>query len=101
MTAVEVPLRMRLDVALDELVREREWTLACGEGFEQAVRLAELYQLEARLWSSLFEHVRIRIYWRAALAAEAHARQCAAYWQAVAADRTAPIRAVMITDGRS
>lgn len=87
MTAVEATTANDLDAALDAIVREREWTLACTKGLDQAVRLAELYLVEARLWSTVFERVRIRLYWRAALAAEGHARIHARHWRNVAAER--------------
>lgn len=87
MTAIETTCTVDLDAALDAIVREREWAIASMTGLDQAVRLAELYQVEARLWSTLFEHVRVRMYWRAALAAEAHARIRASHWRNVAVAR--------------
>lgn len=87
MTAVEATAITELNVALDAIVREREWTLGCAKGLDQAVRLAELYQVEARLWSTVVERVRVRLYWRAALGAEAHARIHARYWRNVAVER--------------
>lgn len=93
MTTVEAMSVAQLDAALDTIVREREWTLARATGLDRAVRLAELYQLEARLWSTLFEQVRTRLYWRAALGAEAHARRCAEYWRSIAAQHSVDVTA--------
>jgi len=48
------------------------------------MRIADLYEQEARVWSLLFERSRSRIHWRAALSAEAYARSCARGWRAQA-----------------
>ncbi|MGH3804420.1 MAG: hypothetical protein ACRDTD_30635 [Pseudonocardiaceae bacterium] len=81
MSAVCPPLTVQLDAALDRLHRKRERLSREPGTVEVSLRLARLYQLEARLWSVLFERARVRLYWRAALAAEAHARDCARYWR--------------------
>ena len=41
---------------------------------DRAARLAEVFELEARAWSQLYELSTLRLVWRAALAAEAGAR---------------------------
>jgi len=76
-----------LDALLDHLQRRREHMLAAAPCAHRAIALAELYEREARVWSLLFERSRSRIQWRAALAAEAHARACARAWHAEAAAR--------------
>lgn len=85
-TTNELPLTAQLDGALDVLVRQREQLMAQRPSVERAVGLARLYELEARLWSTLFEHSRSRVQWRAALAAEAYARSCARHWRRRAED---------------
>jgi len=81
MSTVCPPITTQLDAALDRLHRQRERLTHEPATVERSLRLARLYQLEARLWSVLFERARVRLYWRAALAAEAHARDCARYWR--------------------
>lgn len=93
-------IRDRVDAELDRLQHEREQTMASGPGPERSQRMAELYELEAGWWSVLFEHTRARVHWRAALAAEAYAKQCARYWRHLAAAEagqqhsSAPLEAV-------
>ena len=82
-------VRDRVDAELDGLQREREQVMASAPGRERSQRMAELYELEAGWWSVLFEHARARVHWRAALAAEAHAKQCAQHWRRRAAAEAA------------
>lgn len=84
MTATSTPARVRIDAALEQVQRHRERALAETSGPRRCVLIAELYEREARLWSALFAHTRIRVHWRAALAAEAYARQCARSWRRAA-----------------
>lgn len=84
MSATSTPARVRIDAALEQVQRHRERALAETAGPRRSVLIAELYEREARLWSALFAHTRIRVHWRAALAAEAYARQCARSWRRAA-----------------
>lgn len=78
----ERPMTAQLDCALDALVGKRERLMADHPSVVRAMKLARLYELEARLWATLFEHTtRSRVQWRAALAAEAYARQLARHWR--------------------
>ena len=70
-----------VDAALDQLQQRRQRILAEAPGAARSTRMAELYEHEARCWSVLFEHTGTRVYWRAALAAEVHARQSARHWR--------------------
>ncbi len=81
MTATAAPITVHIDVALDQLLRKRERLLAAAPCPERSIKIAALYRQEASLWSALFEHARLRVHWRAALAAEAHARQLARGWR--------------------
>ncbi|MDQ4039132.1 MAG: hypothetical protein M3313_12495, partial [Actinomycetota bacterium] len=82
MTATAPPITVGcVDAALDRLQQHRERILAEAPGPVRSTRMAELYEQEARCWSVLFEHTRTRVYWRAALAAEVHARQSARHWR--------------------
>ncbi len=81
MSTVSLPATKHLDAALDEIERRRELVTRNPVGAEPAFEVARLYELEARLWSVLFERARARLYWRAALAAEAHARLQAQQWR--------------------
>lgn len=72
---------VQLDAALEQLIRQREQAERAAPGRARSLRIARLYDLEARLWSVLFENTGVRLYWRAALAAEAHARGRADHWR--------------------
>ncbi len=93
MTTTSTPIALRIDLALDQLLRRRERLLAAAPCSERSIKLAALYQYEASLWSALFEHARLRVHWRAALTAEAHARQLARGWRrrAIAEARGIPV----------
>lgn len=80
------PITAQLDAALDVLVVQREQLMAQRPSVDRAVGLARVFELEARLWSTLFEQSRSRVQWRAALAAEAYARLCARHWRRRAED---------------
>lgn len=75
------PMMRHVDAGLDRLQRDREHALAGLPGLERSLRMAVLYELEARCWSTLFECTRTRVHWRAALAAEVGARQLARHWR--------------------
>ena len=79
-TTTEPRAAAQLNDTLDALTRGREGLLRQAPGVERAANMAELYRIEAALWASLHESATDRLLWRAALAAEAHARQCAATW---------------------
>ena len=82
MTATTTPTTVqRVDAALDQLQKDRERVLAAPAGAQRSACMAELYELEARCWSVLFELTRTRAHWRAALAAEVGARQLARHWR--------------------
>lgn len=80
-TVAITPVARRIDAALDELQKDREHVLASFAGSERCARMAALYQLEAQCWSALFECTRVRVHWRAALAAEIGARRLARHWR--------------------
>ena len=80
-TASSTTLSERIDAVLDQLQSGREYAMARLVGPERAVRMATLYELEARCWASLFECTRTRVYWRAALAAEVGAHRLARHWR--------------------
>jgi len=82
MTALASSMTDVLDALLEQLQRRRERVLKTPLSPNRAVRLAELYEQEARLWSLVFERATSRIHWRAALSAEAHAQSCARVWRA-------------------
>jgi hypothetical protein len=79
MTA-ESPLPVRLDAALDRVQGERTRVQREAPSALRSLRMAELWEREARLWQVLFAHSRVRVYWRAALVAELYARECARRW---------------------
>lgn len=87
MTATRTPIAAELDLALEQLRRAREHVATWPPSWHRDDEVAHSYELEARLWSVLFEQTENRLVWRAALAAEAHARFCAGYWRERAADR--------------
>ncbi len=72
---------VQLDAALEQLLRQREQAERAPAGRARSLRIARLYDIEARLWSVLFENAAVRLYWRAALIAEAHARGRAEHWR--------------------
>jgi len=88
MTAARVLITTELDVALEQLLRGREYVVSWPASEYRDAEVARSYELEARLWSVLFERSENRLIWRAALAAEAHARSWAGYWRDRAADRS-------------
>ena len=92
MTATtRLPVTGQVDAALDQVQKDRERVLAAAPGSERSTRIAELYEIEARCWSVLFEHSRTRVYWRAALSAHEHARQSARSWRRRAAMQHAQV----------
>lgn len=85
-----LPVTGQVDAALDQVQKDRERVLAAAPGSERSARIAELYEIEARCWSVLFEHSRTRVYWRAALSAHEHARESARSWRRRAAMQHVP-----------
>jgi len=81
MAPTSLPIMVRIDSVLDRLQQLREQVVAETPSVRRSTRIAELYEQEARLWSALFEHTRVRVHWRAALSAEAYARHCAQHWR--------------------
>lgn len=81
MTAGELSISEQVDVALDAVVRRREQLMALPSGQWRCIQLAELAEIEACWWQVLVEHARLRVYWRAALAAHEAARRSAQTWR--------------------
>ncbi|MQA14685.1 MAG: hypothetical protein GEV09_11075 [Pseudonocardiaceae bacterium] len=71
----------QVDAALDELHVERARLMRLPSTHHRSSQLAELAELEAAWWAVLFEHARIRVHWRAALAAQEAARRTATTWR--------------------
>lgn len=71
----------QVDASLDEIQRARELVMARPPGVERSLRLASLADAEACWWESLSEFCRVRVYWRAALAAREHAQLTARTWR--------------------
>ena len=84
MTTLANSINGVLDSLLEQLQRRREHVMAAAPTAHRAMRIADLYEQEARVWSLLFERSPSRIHWRAALSAEAYARSCARGWRAQA-----------------
>ena len=82
---------VQLDSALEQLLRRREQSERAEPGPDRSMQIARLYDIEARLWSVTFESTGVRLYWRAALAAEAHARGQAERWRRQAATEASAI----------
>jgi hypothetical protein len=80
MNTTEMTASAQLDSALDVLMRRREVLLRQMPSLGRAVGMADLYRLEAQVWASVYEHASDRLSWRAALAAEIHARECSSLW---------------------
>lgn len=87
MSAHEIPVNEQVDVALDDIQRERERVTVRPDSCWRSTRLAELAEMEACWWAVLFEHARIRVHWRAALVAHEAARRSAKAWRRRAANQ--------------
>jgi hypothetical protein len=81
MSGAETPVNEQVAAALDAVVRKRERLMVLPDSQWRCAQLAELAEIEACWWQVLFEHARIRVYWRAALAAHEAARQSARMWR--------------------
>jgi hypothetical protein len=81
MTATRSPHTAGIEVELDRVIRRREELLRAAPSSSRAELIADQFVLEAWLWSLTFERTPSRLMWRAALAAEAHARMCARWWR--------------------
>jgi hypothetical protein len=86
MTATSPSMTARLDAALEDVLRRREVVWREPPSAGRSLRMVDLYEQEARLWSVLFQHSRTRVHWRAALVAEVCARQYARLWRRHATD---------------
>jgi hypothetical protein len=75
----------QVDAALDRIQRAREQVTARPPSAENSQRLAELADAEASWWETLSEHSRVRVHWRAALAARERAQRVARGWRRRAA----------------
>jgi len=84
MTALASSMTDVLDALLNEIQQRRKRALAAAPSASRAACLVLTCEQEAWVWSRLFERSRSRIYWRAALSAEAHARACARSWRPLA-----------------
>ena len=80
-TATEQPVTEQIDTALDEIQQARAEAMALPASVERCLQLAELADVEAVWWEELSERTRTRVYWRAALAARAHAQHTASHWR--------------------
>jgi hypothetical protein len=85
MTATRAPRMAAIEVELDQVVRRREDLLRSGSCPSRDMLIADGFDTEAWLWSLVFEHTTSRLTWRAALAAQAHARMSARQWRLRAA----------------
>lgn len=85
MTATRPPRTAAIEVELDRVRRQREELLRTKPSPACSEEIAEQFDLEAWLWSMVFEKTSSRLMWRAALAAEAHARMSARWWRLRAA----------------
>lgn len=85
MTTVQRPRTAAIEVELDRVYRQRESLFRAAPCATRAELIADQFDLEAWLWSLLFERTSSRLMWRAALAAEAHARMSARWWRSRAA----------------
>jgi hypothetical protein len=81
MTTVQKPRTAAIEVELDRVYRQRESLFRAAPCATRAELIADQFDLEAWLWSLLFERTSSRLMWRAALAAEAHARMSARWWR--------------------
>jgi hypothetical protein len=93
MTTTDLPLVSGVEVELDRVSRERERLLRVSPSPARSQLVADLFDHEAWLWSQLFERTGSRLLWRAALAAEAHARSSARSWRRKAAVVETPLPA--------
>jgi hypothetical protein len=89
MTATRPPRTAAIEVELDRVLRQREELLRTKPCPARSEQIADQFDLEAWLWSTVFEKTSSRLMWRAALAAEAHARMSARWWRLRAASAVA------------
>lgn len=92
MTAIHPPRTSAIETELDQLYRDRERLLRATPSPARSHLLADVFDHEALLWSTLFETTRSRLMWRAALVAQAHARVSARSWRRHAATQVAAAR---------
>jgi hypothetical protein len=87
MTTMQRPSTGAIETELDELYRDREHLLRATPCPARSHLIADMFDQEAWLWSTLFETTRSRLMWRAALVAQAHARASARSWRRHAASQ--------------
>ncbi len=75
----------QIEAALDSIQRAREQVMAQPPSAEHSQQLAVLADAEASWWEVLSEHSRVRVHWRAALAARERAQHIARNWRRRAA----------------
>jgi hypothetical protein len=85
MTTIHPPRTGAIEAELDQLYRDREHLLRATPSPARSHLIADMFDQEAWLWSTLFETTRSRLMWRAALVAQAHARASARSWRRHAA----------------
>lgn len=89
MTATRPPRTAAIEMEMARVCRQREELFRAKPSPARAEQIAEQFDLEAWLWSMVFEKTSSRLMWRAALAAEAHARMSARWWRLRAAGAVA------------
>ncbi len=90
----------QVDASLDEIQRARELVMARPPSMERSLQLAGLADAEACWWELLSEFCRVRVYWRAALAAREHAQLTAWTWRRRAARQRAAANLAELEGGR-
>jgi len=83
----------QVNASLDTIHRAREQVTAppptAQRSLQLSLQLADLAEAEAGWWESLTEYCRVRVYWRAALAAREHTQLSAQTWRHRAAHQRA------------
>ena len=79
----------QVNASLDTIHRAREQVMTRLPSAQRSLQLAGLAEVEACWWESLSEYCRVRVYWRAALAAREHAQLSARTWPRRAAHQRA------------
>ena len=90
----------QVDASLDKIQRARELVMARPPNVERSLQLARLADTEACWWESLSEFCRVRVYWRAALAAREHAQLTGRTWRRLAARQRAAADLAELEGGR-
>jgi hypothetical protein len=82
MTRTQTPGAQQVELALDAIERARAGAMRQPVSVQRCLTLAELADTEAAWWAEVFESARLRVQWRAALAAREHALHTARVWRA-------------------